>query len=727
MTYTRLVPHFFRRRLLSSKLIVLVSLMSAVVLCALCAYDYVQTRSALQDELKAFAAFLPAKMVLSLEPALAGGQFAQAEKILHANLQDTRIRCMVLHSSGKDDKTFGLLKDGESLSPVTSCPAPEGTFSQTTPLDGKGQSAGWLTVVYSKAPIEEALQDIVTRGLLRLLLLLAVLCPVLYVLLQRLVFAPLNTLSEPGEQIGSRQYADIVPATLRQDELSELSQRFNRMIEALADRDNRLHAQGRLLQKEITVRSSELAEKNAALEAANRHLVELDQLKSGFLSTVSHDLRTPLTSILGFSKLINQDFCKLFLPFAGNDKKLLKRGERIKHNLLIIQHEGERLTRLINDFLDLSRIESGRMQWRDTNISLRHLTKKAVEAVQGQLSLKPALEMRLEVGENLPMLHVDEDRIMQVLVNLLNNAIKFTPSGHIVLRAALHQDKLRIEVQDTGPGIPQDQLVKIFDKFHKVEEGEHQREKKPAGTGLGLAICRETVQHYNGRIWVESEPGRGSTFIIELPGFQPLQPSACIMETRAPQSNTRIMVVDDNAFIREYFNQLLSDAAYEVIQAKSGEEALEKARENVPDLIVMDLLMPGMGGEMAIRHFRSDPKLSCVPILIISISQDSLDYTGDARLEKPVDPEHFLEVVNSLLRQRRTQTPVLVVDHPDCLPADLISVPDDVEHIAADTVNQRIRDGFRGTFVLSRNTLNELSLDLQDQPAGINFLVVGCT
>ena len=206
-----------------------------------------------------------------------------------------------------------------------------------------------------------------------------------------------------------------------------------------------------------------------------------------------------------------------------------------------------------------------------------------------------------------------------------------------------------------------------------------------------------------------------------------MQQTACLTEVLSPKKKTSILVVDDNAFIREYFDQVLSDAAYEVHQAKSGEEALEKARESLPDLIIMDLLMPGMGGEMAIRHFRSDPVLACVPILIISISQESLDYAGDARLEKPVDPDRFMEVVNGLLRNRRTKSPVLVVDNPDCLPPDLVSESEKVAYIKAEAVAEQIASGFRGTVVLSRETLTLLSLNLHEQPAGVNFLIVGCT
>ncbi len=724
MAHPGMLKTLVRKMNLSTKLLLLLSCITAAVLSAFSFHDYLQTQRTQLAELDLFAERFSQKLSRSLEQPLATRQYAQAKQILRTALQDKRIQCAALHFSHEHIQDFGFaLHDGRTT-PASLC-SDNGSVRNTS-VTITGEQPARLSVACRTEHIDQALHAIVTDTIVKLLILIPALCLGLYAALRRLVFVPLNRLTNTTQKVIDTQIFTARTPITNEDELGRLTRRINMMLDEIETRDHQLQSRSQVLQEEISVRSTELADKNAALEAANKRFMELDELKSGFLSTVSHDLRTPLTSILGFSKLINQDFCKLFLPFAGNDKKLLKRGERIKHNLRIIQHEGERLTRLINDFLDLSRIESGKMQWRDTDLSIRGLAKHAVEAVQGQLDLKPGLAMRLEIQDDLPLLYCDEDRIMQVLVNLLNNAVKFTSSGHVLLRAGMRHEKLRIEVQDTGPGIPQDQLVKIFDKFHKVEEAEQQREKKPAGTGLGLAICRETIQHYNGRIWAESEPGKGSAFIIELPGFQRTPHAPRVVQPLPARDKTRILVVDDNAFIREYFNQLLSDAAYEVYQAKSGEEALEKARDTIPDLIIMDLLMPGMGGEMAVRHFRSDPELACVPILIISISQDALDYSGDARMEKPVDPDRFMEVVNGLLRKRRSKSPVLIVDHPDCLPTDLIFDSKAVSYIEAKAVAEEIASGFRGTVVLSRSTLHRLSLNLQDQPAGVNFLIVGC-
>jgi len=282
--------------------------------------------------------------------------------------------------------------------------------------------------------------------------------------------------------------------------------------------ERRLEKLNHHLREAVRERTERLAIKAAQLEAANERLKELDRLKSGFLSTVSHDLRTPLTSIMGFAKLISRDFSKFFLPFAAEDGRLGRQAERLVSNLAIIESEGARLTRLINDFLDLSKIESGRAEWRDTPVDAAKVIRQAVAAVSGDFEAKPEVFLVMDVPAELPELRMDQDRLSQVMVNLLGNAAKFTDRGTVRVWAGAAEETLRVEVSDTGQGVPPEALEKIFDKFHQAEAGDTVDEgRRRKGTGLGLAICRQIVEHYRGRIWAESELGKGSRFILELP------------------------------------------------------------------------------------------------------------------------------------------------------------------------------------------------------------------
>ncbi|SOB59585.1 putative Histidine kinase [Pseudodesulfovibrio profundus] len=252
-------------------------------------------------------------------------------------------------------------------------------------------------------------------------------------------------------------------------------------------------------------------------EKVNQQLRELDRTKSALVSSVSHELRTPLTSLLGFSKLILKNFANNFWPLAKGNPKLLTKGAQIVENLNILIHEGNRLTRLINDVLDLNKIEMGYTEWRDEPINAATLARNATNAVKGQFEEHPTIDLVTNTSSNLPDIVVDADRMTQVLLNLLTNAAKFTARGSVTFSTYVTEaGMLRFEVKDTGPGIDTLEQDRIFDVFHQAGNT-GPSDSKPHGAGLGLAISREIVKHYNGTIWVESEPGNGATFIIELP------------------------------------------------------------------------------------------------------------------------------------------------------------------------------------------------------------------
>lgn len=245
--------------------------------------------------------------------------------------------------------------------------------------------------------------------------------------------------------------------------------------------------------------------------------MELDALKSGFLDTVTHDLRTPLTSVLGFAKLTRRDFIKEFMPFCDVSDQLAKKGSRIADNLRIIENEGGRLTRLVNDFLDLSKIESGRLDWHDRLIAPAEVVRMAVDAVSGEYEQNAKLVLVVDVGAALPPLRVDPDRLTQVLVNLLTNAARHAREGDVLLTAGrLATGRVEFRVADDGPGIPQAERERIFDKFHQVRRGDTTLSEQ-RGTGLGLAICKHIVERYAGEIRAEPKEPHGTVFVVELP------------------------------------------------------------------------------------------------------------------------------------------------------------------------------------------------------------------
>jgi signal transduction histidine kinase len=255
--------------------------------------------------------------------------------------------------------------------------------------------------------------------------------------------------------------------------------------------------------------SRELEQKSRALEAAgeelrrvNRRLTELDRLKDEFISTVSHELRTPLTSIRSFSEIL----------LDNPELDALQRNQF----LAIVVKESERLTRLINDILDMSRIDSGMMDWQLSTCDPKDIIEDALAATSGvfrekRITIEPML------GTHLPPVRVDRDRLMQVVINLLSNAAEFVEAGRgrVRLRLAAKDHELTVSVEDNGPGIPVEQREAVFERFRQL--GGDMNTGKPKGSGLGLTICRQIIEHFGGRIWVEGAEPQGAVFRFTLP------------------------------------------------------------------------------------------------------------------------------------------------------------------------------------------------------------------
>jgi len=304
-----------------------------------------------------------------------------------------------------------------------------------------------------------------------------------------------------------------------------------KVIETTKENERIMKEQNIVLEQKVAERTQQLQQAKAEAEAAN-------EAKSNFLSTVSHELRTPLTSIIGFAKINAKRFVDRILPIlSAKDDKAIHAAEQIEHNNAIIISEGRRLTSLINDLLDLAKIESGRVDWKKEKVAPHQLIQQATSATSSLIEQKPKVRLVVDLPEQLPAIEGDKDRLIQVLINLISNAVKFTESGTIRISCRLKKAqagqhpvspegkkgaedtqaasaKLIFKVEDTGSGIPEDQQQQIFEKFKQVDDNQT---GKPKGTGLGLPICKEIIEHHKGKIWVESVFGKGSTFIFSLP------------------------------------------------------------------------------------------------------------------------------------------------------------------------------------------------------------------
>ncbi|MBN2003882.1 MAG: GAF domain-containing protein [Anaerolineae bacterium] len=410
------------------------------------------------------------------------------------------------------------------------------------------------------------------------------------------------------------------------------------------------------------------------------HEKEVERMKTEFISAVSHELRTPLTSVLGFAKLIAKTFSNEVAPELRDAKpRVLTAGQRIQDNLDIIVVEAERLTRLINDVLDISKMESGEIEWRDQAFDFIGALRQIVENERPVVEEK-RLALEIHTPDDALSLIADPTRIRQLVFNLLTNAVKFTHEGKITLtvsklapgetvhgwRAPLEgEGAILCTVSDTGIGIAPENMPRLFQRFQQIVI--NALTDRPTGTGLGLVICRQIVVHYGGVIWAESTPGAGSVFSFTLPLnpvlFADRPATPVVLETRAPMERPHfatsdtpplLLVVDDDSHIRELLVQELTGTGYRVLEAANGVEAISITRANLPDLILLDVMMPDISGFDVTRILKSDVATASIPILILSIVSDrelGLALGADDYLIKPVESSALLSTVSRLLAQ----------------------------------------------------------------------------
>jgi signal transduction histidine kinase/DNA-binding response OmpR family regulator len=411
-------------------------------------------------------------------------------------------------------------------------------------------------------------------------------------------------------------------------------------------------------------------------EAARKAAEKANDAKSAFLSTVSHELRTPLTSVLGFAKIIKKRLDEKIFPVTDtSDPKTEKTIQQISENLKVVVSEGERLTHLINDVLDLAKIEAGKMEWNMETVSMPEIAERAIAATTALFENKN-LVLEKNIESKVPDITGDRDKLIQVMVNLISNSVKFTPKGKVTCRVFQKDDEIIASITDTGIGIAPDDHAAVFEQFRQVGDT---LTDKPKGTGLGLPICKEIIEHHGGRIWLDSELGKGSIFSIALPVKKTIAPKPLHLDDlvkrlkeQVVQSQlsingkiARVLVVDDDDSIRSLLQQELGDAGYLIEEASNGKEALAKVRANRPDLIILDIMMPEMNGFDVAAVLKNDPQTMDIPIIVLSIVQDKargFRIGVDRYLTKPIDTGILFNEIGSLLEQGKSKKKVMIVD-----------------------------------------------------------------
>jgi signal transduction histidine kinase/CheY-like chemotaxis protein len=429
------------------------------------------------------------------------------------------------------------------------------------------------------------------------------------------------------------------------DEIEFLGESLNGMIEALADSQKALREQQGLLEKRIKERTEQLEDAMRGAQAAN-------QAKSDFLANVSHELRTPMNGVIGMLDLVLEG------ELAPEQAGQLQTAQSCAYSLLT----------LLNDLLDLSKIEAGKMTFEKIPFDLRFVVDECVKA-HSPRAVQNRTRLRSDISPDIPEQIIgDPLRIRQILSNLISNAVKFTRAGsvevHIDGGFSRHGEFwLEFKIEDSGTGIPANKLALIFDKFTQADGSVS---RKFGGTGLGLAITRKLVEMQGGVIDVESEVGKGATFFVKLPcGIAVDQPGHRKPSERmpavpvdAPSNLGRILVVEDNQVNQKVVTTVLRKRGFSIEVASDGTEALAKLEKSPAfDLILMDVQMPVLDGLEATRLIRKDPRWRGLPIVAMTahaMSGDKercLEAGMNGYISKPVHPSQLLETVDGFLNR----------------------------------------------------------------------------
>ncbi|NEP77226.1 MAG: response regulator [Okeania sp. SIO3B3] len=416
------------------------------------------------------------------------------------------------------------------------------------------------------------------------------------------------------------------------------------------------------LEQEVALKVLSLEQAKQTAEQAKQIAETANNAKNLFLANMSHELRTPLNAILGISEGLQEGI------FGSINEPQMKA-------IQTIESSGNHLLELINDILDVAKIESGKLKLNYTVTTVSSLCEASLAFIQ-RLAEKKNIRLEMKLPQNLPKLVVDERRIRQVLINLLNNAVKFTPDGgcislevqinrqHLDPEAANSQNFLKIVVRDNGIGIAPQDLNKLFKPFVQIDSSLNRHYQ---GSGLGLALVKRIVERHGGQVGVKSEVGVGSCFTIDLP--YTMTKDTCdelkvdpetwtTLDPYLPQTSPLIMLAEDNKVSISTVTSYLKAKGYRIVLAKNGEEAVTFAQSENPDLILMDISMPKIDGLEAMNQIRRIPKLVDVPIVALT----ALAMVGDRErclaagandyLSKPVKLRQLATTIQKLLNTK---------------------------------------------------------------------------
>ena len=524
-------------------------------------------------------------------------------------------------------------------------------------LDGKPIGA-----VYIRSDLQELHSRFQRYAIIAAIVLSACLLAALLIssIFRKAVADPIVDLSKIAKVVSQDKNYSVRATPIRSPaELAILIDAFNEMLTQIQQSERALRKAHDELEQRVQERTAELeAAKKEVEEFSHTILLAKEEVERGskfkdqFLSTMSHELRTPLNAVLGFSDLLA-------------DERYGPLNDRQQRYVTHIHTGGKHLLKLISDILDLSKIEAGRMELTREHVTVASAFAEVISGLH-PLAEKKSQALLQKVEPNLHV-YADAMRFKQILMNLVANAIKFTPErGRIELVARRVQDQARMEVRDDGPGIPPDQQQRIFEAFVRLTQTGSATE----GTGLGLAITSRLVELHGSKLAIESQPGEGTSFYFSLPlvAIIPDQPPETLVPVPRARKAPRILVIEDNEATGQLIQSQLTSSGYETLKCAQPERATEIAAEHQPDAITLDLLMQPVHGLEVLLQLKNDPRTSTIPVIVVTIVDQpgvGIALGADEYLIKPVDKATLLAAVERCLRSRGGAAParsILVVE-----------------------------------------------------------------
>ena len=466
--------------------------------------------------------------------------------------------------------------------------------------------------------------------------------------LQNLISRPILRLEDTMRMVSSKRNYEVRALKFYDDEIGRLIDGFNTMLAEIQQRDAALQGANFELKSRTQELEGEVAHRKQTQEellTAKRAAEDASRAKSAFLANMSHELRTPLNAIIGYSEMIEEE-----VQDSGRIEKI---GDVQK-----IQSAGKHLLALINDVLDLSKIEAGKMGLHLEDFEVATMVQDMVSTFQPTVT-KNDNTMELHLSDDLGQMRADVTKVRQILFNLLSNACKFTEHGTISMNVdrieAGGQQWIRFRVSDTGIGISAEQQENLFKEFAQADVSIARRY---GGTGLGLAISHRFAQIMGGQICVESEQGKGSVFTVQLPACvtaeasgvaKPKQLSGPVATAPEPKPQPKtILMIDDDPAERELMDRSLTKSGFHVVAVADGEEGIRLAKRIRPLVITLDVLLPGIDGWEVLRRLKADPELADIPVIMVTIVDNELkraDCGASSYLIKPVDRDLLVKQI----------------------------------------------------------------------------------